>query len=128
MDLAPKSGDKVRMTKMSEQEMTQAGKQNERRTQMKRLMTKVLACAVGLFLLGAVNVWAADPDTDTLTIVITPSVDYGVDIDDSLAVMEDGVALTKTAGLNAEVFLSDPAKLTILGNFDNQEVSVSAAV
>ncbi len=72
-------------------------------------------------------VWADDQDSDSLTITITPSVDFGVDLDTGTTEL-DGTLLSvaKALTLNTTAFLTSPATMTILGDFNNQEVSVQA--
>jgi hypothetical protein len=69
---------------------------------------------------------AADPDTDALTITITPNVDYGVDLDTATAALEGVAGLVKTLDLGSTTFLVSPATMTITGNFNRQEVQLTA--
>ena len=89
----------------------------------------VMAAGVLALTLGAGRAYAdfiPSNNSDSLTIQITPNVDFGVNLTTSGAVMESGVGLSITAGLNTSQFLSDAATMVMLGDFNNQEVSVSA--
>ena len=98
-------------------------------TKQNKQWMAVMAAGVLALTLGAGRAYAdAVPtnNSDSLSIQITPSVDFGVDLTTSGAVMESGTGLSVTAGLNTSQFLSDAATMALLGDFNNQEVSVSA--
>ncbi len=99
-------------------------------TKQNKQWMAVMAAGVLALTLGAGRAYAdANPanNSDTITIKITPNVDFGLSLNVGPAVMENGVGLSVTAGLNTSQFLSDAATLDILGDFNNQEVSVLAA-
>ena len=96
---------------------------NMKRTALAALMGAL--CGVG-------QVWAADPNSDAFTIRITPSVDYGVDVDTATTQLAGdggplGLGSAHALSLNSTYYFVSPATVTVLGNFSNQEVSVSAA-
>ena len=92
---------------------------------LRRAATVPVLCAMAMvFAVG--NVMAADPDKDSLTITITPSVDYGVDIDTATAALVGSTDLTLTASLNQSIYMGTPATVDINGNFENQEVHLTA--
>ena len=98
---------------------------------------KTMKAMVGLVLaMGSLALWGAvdaradtntGNDSDSLTITMTPSVDLGVDVDTATAVMEGGTDLSVSVALGATAYMTSPAAVTILGNFNNQEVELSAA-
>ncbi len=83
---------------------------------------------LGLMVLGlaAGQAMAADPDSDSLTIAITPTLDFGVQLDTAATQMEGSSDLTTSMLLNATSFMLTPATMTILGDFNDQEVSLTA--
>ncbi len=86
----------------------------------------VLAFALAL---TAARAWAADPDTDAFTIRITPSVDYGVDVDTATTQFDTGdVAgdLDVTLSVGGTNYFIAPATVTVKGNFNNQELYLRA--
>jgi hypothetical protein len=97
---------------------------------------KRLAAFAVLALLAALSPLAAfaDPDpsndSDVLTISLTPAIDLGVDIDTSTVRFSDSDApgtLSLTLPLGATAYFISPATMTVLGNFNNQEVQLQAA-
>ena len=82
-------------------------------------------------LLGATAAMAAAPDSDSLTVRITPNVDLGVDIDTGTARFNHADApgdLDIPLDTNATSYLISPASVTITGNFGSQEVEVVGQV
>jgi len=76
----------------------------------------------------------ADPvpanDSDTLTIALAPVVDMGVDVDTATArfsVSDAPGSLATSIQMGATAYLVSPATVTVLGNFNNQEIQLSAA-
>ena len=95
----------------------------------KKLAGCLLAAALGLLWAG--GAWAAfpEPDTDSLTITITPSVDLGVDVDTGttrFSVTDTPGTMSLSLPLGNTAYFVSPATVTILGNFNNQEVQVVA--
>ncbi|HAH07720.1 MAG TPA: hypothetical protein DCM05_14565 [Elusimicrobia bacterium] len=83
-----------------------------------------------LALAGAWRAEAADPDLDSLTITIQPATDLGVDVDTTTARFSETDTpgtMTLALQMGATAYLVSPASVTILGNFNNQEVQMSAA-
>ena len=99
------------------------------------MMTKLKSWAKGmlaavLVAAAAGGAWAADPDTDSLTITITPVVDLGVDVDTASSKMAGSADLTlSNVALGSTVYIdnSGPALVTIKGSYNKQEMRVSAA-
>ncbi|MEK7745667.1 MAG: hypothetical protein AAB576_03300 [Elusimicrobiota bacterium] len=95
-------------------------------------MKKGLGLMLALVLGMAVGQAWADPNTsndkDSLTITIQPNVDLGVDVDTGTTkFVTAGGNLTGTMALGATDYLVSPASVTILGNFNNQEVELAAS-
>ncbi|MFA5140926.1 MAG: hypothetical protein WC728_16995 [Elusimicrobiota bacterium] len=89
----------------------------------------MLAAALAVAVAGGAAT-AADTDTDSLTISITPSVDLGVDLDTTSAKMTGSATNDLNLAnvlLGSTVYMDIPAMMTIKGNFNRQEVRVSAA-
>ena len=86
------------------------------------------AMAAGvLWTLGAGGAWAADPDSGNFTVRITPNVDFGLTVDTSGSRWNAGTNLDVTLNLGTDELLAVPVKVTITGNFNNQEMTLSAA-
>lgn len=92
-------------------------------------MKKAIA-VIGLALIGLVfqvgNVWADANNAnnaDSLTITLTPNVDYGVDIDTTNVTLALG-----SLELYSTTYVAAPATMTILGTFNSQEVDVSTVI
>jgi len=99
----------------------------ERRLEMATMKAWLLG-VLALVLLGAGPAWALDPDTDSLTIKITPSVDFGVDITTGSTLFEgQNISGAVPLALGATGYLTVPADVTVKGNFQNQELEVVAA-
>lgn len=99
-----------------------------------KMMTAVL---LGLLMTwgAATKARAADPDAASLTIRITPNVDYGVQIDTATYDSGgDGYISLGTVDLYASTWTVRPATVTILGNVGTagantgQELDLSAAI
>lgn len=95
-----------------------------------------LAAFAVLVLLAALSPLGAfaDPDpsndSDALTISLTPAIDLGVDIDTSTVrfdASDTPGTLSLTLPLGATAYFISPATMTVLGNFNNQEVQLQAA-
>ena len=97
-------------------------------TTMKRTvwMLAVLACAV-----CASQAWATDPvpgnNSGTFIIKITPNVDLGVTVDTTGAAWVGDTDLYVDMDLGATKLLGTGVKLTVAGNFQNQEFQLSGA-
>ena len=83
--------------------------------------------AVAVLAMGTVGAWAADPDSGNFTVRITPNVDYGLTVDTSGSRWNSAANLDVTLDLGTDELLAVPVKVTITGNFSNQEVTLSAA-
>lgn len=99
----------------------------------KRTLTGALLSAA-LMLLGAYGARAADTnplnDSDTLMITITPATDLGVDVDTAttrFSETDTPGTMSLSLALGATAYFVSPATVTILGNFNNQEVQLQAA-
>ena len=91
----------------------------------KKLMAAALVL-IGLSVMPARDASAdSDPsnDSDSLTIVVTPRYDFGVDITTTPAAMNLG-----TVDLYASTFTVQPATVTFLGSKAGQELDLSAAL
>jgi len=94
---------------------------------MRSWLKCMLAAALAVAVAGGAAT-AADTDTDSLTITITPVVDLGVDLDTTSAKMVNGTGLNlPSVTLGSTEYMDIPAMMTIKGNYNNQEVKVSAA-
>jgi len=100
--------------------------ENERR-KGEQAMKRMIAGMLALFMTGLVwtgKAYAADPDSDALTITISISgVDFGLDITTTGAAGQTSITLA----LGATGFMTIPSTVTILGNFGKQEVQVVGA-
>jgi hypothetical protein len=83
-----------------------------------------------LALWGAQTARAADEqNSDSLTITITPTTDLGVDVDTTttrFTLTDTPGTMALTMQLNDKAYFVSPATVTILGNYNNQEVQLSA--
>jgi len=80
--------------------------------------------------LGAVTAQAdpnASNNTGAFTVRITPNVDLGVTVDTSGSAWAGSADLDVTTALGAESLLGTGVKLTVAGDFSNQEFRLSAA-
>ncbi|MFA6028722.1 MAG: hypothetical protein WC969_02580 [Elusimicrobiota bacterium] len=98
---------------------------------MKDLTGVLLSAALAL--LGAGGALAADTnplnDSDSLTITITPATDLGVDVDTTttrFSAADTPGTMSLSLALGATAYFVSPATVTILGNFNNQEVELKA--
>ena len=87
--------------------------------------------AAGLLALGASSAWALDPvatnNSGTFTVRITPNVDLGVTVDTTGSAWAGGANLDTSMDLSAEKILGTGVKLTVAGNFQNQEFQLGGA-
>ena len=104
-------------------------------TTMKKVLTGLLAGLL-MTVLGAGSAWAdSDPsnDADSITVRITPNVDFGVDID-SAALESGGLIDLGIVNLFASTQTVTPATVTIRGNIASggagtgQELDVSGTI
>lgn len=88
-----------------------------------------LAVLVGglLCALGATGAFAADPDAGNFTVRITPNVDFGLTVDTSGSRWNSSADLDVALNLGTDELLAVPVKVTMTGNFNNQEMTLSAA-
>ena len=92
----------------------------------------VVGAVLGLMGLGSVGAWAADPvasnNSGVFTVRITPNVDLGVTVDTTGAAWTADTDLDVDMDLSAEKLLGTGVKLTVAGNFQNQEFQLTGAV
>ena len=88
------------------------------------------AALAALALALGVTAAKADPNngnnTGTFTVRITPDVDLGVTVDTTGAAWAGSANLDVTMAVAAESILGTGVKLTVAGNFNNQELLLSA--
>jgi hypothetical protein len=83
--------------------------------------------AAELCALGTAGAWAADADSGNFTVRITPNVDFGLTVDTSGSRWNSSANLDVALNLGTEELLAVPVKVTMTGNFNNQEMTLSAA-
>ena len=97
---------------------------------MKATKTTAWLGLAALALVLGVTAAKADPNnannTGTFTVRITPNVDLGVTVDTSGSAWAGSANLDVAVALNAESILGTGVKLTIAGDFSNQELLLSA--
>ncbi|TPW21303.1 MAG: hypothetical protein FD126_810 [Elusimicrobia bacterium] len=98
-------------------------------TSLRTLLLSALALAFSFLAVPAPA--QADPnptnDTDTFTVRLSPNVDMGVIVDTSGAAWAGFANLDAVLAMNAESILGTGVKLTIVGDFNIQELTLSAA-
>jgi hypothetical protein len=98
-------------------------------TRLKKGMGLLLAMSL-LALVGVRAAWAVEEqNSDSLTITITPLKDMGVNVDTAtvkFALSDTPGDLTVSMMMDAIAYFISPATVTILGNYNNQEVQLSA--
>ena len=95
-------------------------------TKMTRWMVAAVA-VLGLMSLGTAGAWALDPDTGVFTVRIMPNVDLGVTVDTTGAAWAGKADLDTDIDLNGEKLLGTGVKVTVAGNFQNQEFQLTGA-
>ncbi len=95
---------------------------------LKTLKTALLSAALALMSATAARA-DANPanDSGTFTIRITPNVDLGVTVDTTGAAWEGSSNLDMTQTLGSDVRLLTPVSITMAGNLNNQELTLTGA-
>ena len=97
-------------------------------TKLKTLKTALLTAALGLLAATAARA-DSNPanDSGSFTIRITPNVDLGVTVDTTGAAWEGSSNLDMTQALGSDVRLQTPVNITMAGNLNNQELTLTGA-